>query len=339
MRFLVGRDLMRLAVRDACWALARCRSAWLEDLALTGLGALADALHPEWRARAEAAIVRAGIAASAAKAIVRQGYRESWRDHLALCGPASDWTRGRVEIDGLEHFERARRRGRGVLLLESSRFGLRFTAKRALHDAGVRAHQLHGPIHHGGHTTWLARRVTNALARDESRFVDITWLPADGGMAWMRGVSDSLARGGVVGSSGDGSLGRRFVRHSFLGHDRGFATGWVSLARITGAAIIPVVAHELGPRDARVALGPAIEVAPGRDHALVTVNAYAGWLEQHVRERPGSYTAWHSLGDDDSTPPGQAPLAMEAPGPRPAIIREAMSDSDGDRRETDGTWR
>ena len=273
---------------------------------LGALGAVTDLLQPGWRARGRRAIERALGPGIDARAVLRAGYRQLWGDLVDLYQEGA--RSGEDEIEGLEHLREPLAAGRGIVLLESSGFGLRYRPKRMLGERGIPLWQLHGPGHFGGEGSWLAARwVTPRFERAERRFVEgIIRLPASGSLAFSRTLLAVLGQGRVVCLAGDGRIGRRQLALPFLGATRPFATGWTSLARVTGAALVPAFAWAEAGGGVRLVLEPPLSgdrsagrrASPALAHdsgAPALLREYARRLEAHTRRRPGCYIDWWRL--------------------------------------------
>ena len=112
----------------------------------------------------------------------------------------------------------------------------------------------------------------------------------------------------------DGRIGRRFVPQRLLGVDEAFATGVVSLARTSGAPLLPVFCLPGPRRTSQVVIEAPVPLAdePDRDEvARRTIAAYAGRLERRTRRFPSRYVNWHLLGD---ALPATIPPTISDPG-------------------------
>jgi KDO2-lipid IV(A) lauroyltransferase len=220
---------------------------------------------------------------------------------------------GRVRIEGLEHLHRALSRQHGAILWETS-FGRRLLGKVTLLERGFRLCQLHGPTH-GGASTWVGQRVVRRIHRRASARLGLETIEIDRrSFAYLRILVARLRDNRVVCLPALGVFGRRFVPVSFLGATRGFATGAVSLAEMTGAPLIPVFCfRENG--GTRLVLEAPVDIAPGPDGAEPAIRAaqhYVGLLGAYVRRFPDQWHWWHDLslfapvGPAGSPPPSGA---------------------------------
>jgi len=201
-----------------------------------------------------------------------------WRE--AAVDRCSDRTLRRwVHFEGVEHLEKARSTGRGVILA-GSHYGAAGTLKILLARFGLdllsigvaRGGRPRGPWRHG-RTFWLTDRSNEALllrALVEARRV--------------------LRHGGGVHLAADSPIGRSGVEVAFLGRPRRFPTGFASLSCTTGAPVVPVFALLAADGRISVEFRPALTPAdPGRPRAErleMLVRQYAECLERQWQADP-----------------------------------------------------
>jgi len=97
---------------------------------------------------------------------------------------------------------------------------------------------------------------------------------------------------------GLGGEGHKFVPAQFLGARQQFATGVVSLARMTGASLIPVFCFKQDDGVDHLVLEKPInlESSGDGDEALEQiVTKYARLLESYIRKHPDQWYRWHNL--------------------------------------------
>jgi lauroyl/myristoyl acyltransferase len=212
------------------------------------------------------------------------------------------------KIEGLQHLQEALKLGKGVILWESNGFGMRLLAKRILHANGFPLHQVHGPNHLGGFltedgcATWFRRRVIKPFFRNcEKQFVtEIIDLPSSGSLAFTRTLQTALSRNSILVVSGDGRVGERLMPIDFLGGPVHFAPGMVSLARWSGAALLPMfcVHGDNGAGLLVIEKPIRIDQDVGRERALESaVGQYAALLEGYIGRYPELYRNLHLLGE------------------------------------------
>ena len=202
-----------------------------------------------------------------------------------------------VETEGLRHLQDALDRGKGVILWESP-IGRRLLAKVALVARGFDICQVHGPDHWSS-PTWLGQTIVRRMTRSvESRlFSELIDLDGDN-LSPIRRLLDRLRQNRIVCLSGAGGGGRKFVPVEFFGVTSYFATGAISLAKATGAAIIPIFCVTREDGTDQLALEPPIEIGNGMARDAVMIDAISQYVrlpERYIREYPEQWSLWHTL--------------------------------------------
>jgi len=131
-------------------------------------------------------------------------------------------------IEGREIFDRARERGRGVVLAIVHTGNWNIAGARLAGASGTRVHAVAG--------TQLLRAWTKEL-RDRQERIGVRILSADAG--GIREMPRILARNEVVVLLVDGNLFRRGIPVPFCGHRVEMPVGPARLAARTGAALLP----------------------------------------------------------------------------------------------------
>jgi KDO2-lipid IV(A) lauroyltransferase len=199
-----------------------------------------------------------------------------------------------VSITGLDHLRAALDRGRGAILWESW-LGHRTLARLVLIELGFRLIQVTGPTHPAS-SSWLGQRVIRPMQlRAAARLFAEVVIIQDGSVAYLRRLAGRLRDNGIVCIPSLGVMGQRFVPVELLGERRYLATGVLSLARSTGAALIPLFCFR--DRDGRWRLvleAPIAVPAGGKGDADLagTMAAYARLLEGYVRRHPEQWFSW-----------------------------------------------
>ena len=114
-------------------------------------------------------------------------------------------------------------------------------------------------------------------------------------LAFTRQLADRLAENNLVVISGDGQGGQRHIERAFLGRVRRFAVGGISLARLTGAPILPLFCYERADGNIESVVEPPLEIPEGPLAADAAMGAFAQQLERWICLYPGQYRNWHSL--------------------------------------------
>jgi len=301
-RLIVAKDLYYLSV-VALLAVGDRLPPRARDRLAGALGGLAYHTSRAKRHLVESNVAKAFGPDRERAGIVRAAFREVWREMLSWSEPPP---RDGVAIVGLEHLRRAHDAGRGAILWESAGFGRRFLAKQALHAVGVAVHQIHGPNNLGGLLADGRTRVRDALVRRffdrrERRFVaDVIDLPDSDSLAFTRDLLRRLARNAVLCISGDGRGGQRLVPLRFLGRTTLFAPGMVSLARLSGAPLLPAFCLPGNGGGHRLVIEPPIRIerqAEREEQVRDALEQYAALLEARIRRHPELYRNWHLLGE------------------------------------------
>jgi Kdo2-lipid IVA lauroyltransferase/acyltransferase len=303
MKLIIVRDLYFFSAVALVWLAPWLPTPWLRERLAAGLGLLAFQLSRRKRRLVEGSVERAFVTELSARdrrRIAQASFREFWREMLEW-GLPPEATRRRLAVRGLEHLRSALARGRGAILWESHGFGYRLRAKRALSEAGFPVHQVHGPNYVGGFDTrgvtetWFRQAAVRGFFDSaEKRFVaDLIYLPADGSLAFTRRLMDLLKRNEIVCITADGDSGQKFLKVPFLGQDAPFATGAVTLARMAGAALLPLFCTEEEGTLA-VTLHEPVQVENAPECAI---QEFVRLFEERIRKQPHRYRNYHLPAD------------------------------------------
>jgi KDO2-lipid IV(A) lauroyltransferase len=155
----------------------------------------------------------------------------------------------RVAVEGLEHLERARRPGVGVVCL-SAHLGCWELMPLRMRVLGYPVAVVYRRLSDPGLDRWVAER---------RRRFGITAHERDAG---VRGLLRSLREGALLGILTDQATRIDSVRVPFLGREAWSPTAPVRLAWHTGAPVVPIVTHMR--RDGRhvIRIGPEIPLPP-----------------------------------------------------------------------------
>ena len=171
--------------------------------------------------------------------LTREVIRNKWVASFSISAIRRRGFSRNVAIDGLEHLDRALERGNGVVLWESD-FGSRRLAKAVLAEKGYSLCQVHAP-EHGASRTWLGQNILRAIhRRAESRLFVETIDVHHSSFVYLKLIVSWLYHNMVVCTNSLGREGAKFVTVEFMGVRLKIATGAISLARMTGATIIPI---------------------------------------------------------------------------------------------------
>ena len=307
MLILHPRDLYFGVVFGIVWGSSRWPLSPAKPRIVRAISRLA--YHCAWRrrARAEQGLALAlgsGIPDATRREIVRGMFEQFWQEVSSLVLSREERAKlGSVALYGVEHVQSALAAGKGVILWESGWFGRRLLAKQVLHRAGFSIDQVHGERHVGGFfrrhaaASWVSRKLLERVARRwERRWVhEIIELPESGSLAFTRTLLGRLRRNAIVCITAEGQLGEKRVAMSFLNQTILFATGMVSLARLSGATILPIFSFREPDGRVRVVVEAPIYVdtAGERERTMAaSIGQYVSRLEDYVRRYPEQYCAW-----------------------------------------------
>jgi lauroyl/myristoyl acyltransferase len=240
------------------------------------------------------------------KSIVRRSYYEYWCDIFCLLRSKKEMAAlERAELKGVEHLQNALERKNGVILWESICFGRRFTGKQILHEKGFAVCQVHNEDHMeamlGGirPPTWVSQNVIKRFVEDcEQKFLrGIIYLPSSDSLVFTRNLLKRLKKNAIVCIAGDGKRGRKMVPVTFAGRNDCFASGMVSLAKISGAPILPMFCiYSDSDEKAKVIIEAPLSMELGCDRNRIlqdSINRYIRLLENYIVLYPHHYRNWH----------------------------------------------
>lgn len=217
-------------------------------------------------------------------------------DFLRLPSLSDETVLGLVEVEGLEHLEAARARGRGVLFvsphLGNFELGGRYLAARGLRVAGYAEEP---------RERWL-----RTVYRRRRQVMGVTVLPLGQD---ARAAVRHLKAGGLLALFADRAIGTRAHDVGFCGGRRPLPAGPAVLARLTGAAVLPscLVLTPGGPRRYVWQIEPPIGLAPDCDDAVAT-QIIADRLSELVRRHPAQWFVFDEAWRDGCD-------AVRRPGP------------------------
>ncbi|MBI3006775.1 MAG: lysophospholipid acyltransferase family protein [candidate division NC10 bacterium] len=213
--------------------------------------------------------------AIARKHFIHLGYTFVETCRLRGVGPAA--LERVVEVEGAEHLERARERGRGVVVV-TAHFGSWEVLPRAWLLLGEGAAIVTRPLDNPLLEAWIAGiRTAGGNQIIQKRHA-------------LRHVVEALRRGGTVAMLIDQNVAReQGVFVDFFGTLACTTTAATLAARRTGAALLPAVCPRSAPGRFTVRIGKEIPVAvtgDGRRDILATTAEATAVLEGFIREHP-----------------------------------------------------
>ena len=237
------------------------------------------------------------------RAIIKSSFCQIWQETFWIPSPKRPTVAlMKLEFLGLEHLRGAIGQGKGAILWESSCFGRRLLAKQVLHNNGFAVDQVHGENHLGGfgHARGPSSRTQDFFRRFfencEKPFVrEILYLRRRSSPALSKALGERLRQNGIICISADARRGRKFVAVSILGHTLFFPTAMVSLAKLNGAAILPLFCIQESEETARFIIEPPIPIDHDEDRERcleLAILRYASLLESYIQQYPEQYRNW-----------------------------------------------
>ena len=273
---------------------------------------------PGRRQRRHLAGIRAAfgeIDAAAARRIERES-RSNWilrQLQVLRCYRPGEW-RPRIEIEGRERIERARARGKGVILWNSAFRFSDLLAKIGMHDAGYSLTHLSMPEHGGSISSFGIRWINPILVRIERRYLGqrVVIDPDDPKRATEE-IKRALAANGIVSITAIRGASRNPAAIRLLGARFRLGLGAPLLAHQTGATLLPVFTLRRPDGSFRIVVEEAIPLRPEGPRievAMAAVKALGERIEPHIRAAPGQWTWWYmepiagAEGDEGEDAPG-----------------------------------
>jgi lauroyl/myristoyl acyltransferase len=306
-------DLLRAAalmfvLAPMSWAMSPRR--WWSACRVAGavLGTVRELQHPGWSGVVPKAVgtrqiaiaprsVRGRTLAHAMQAmlqLLRDYRRPGWRPDITL--------------EGREQIERALDRGRGVVLWVH-RFHL-FAHFMAIHRAGFSVCRASGMFHGHFYRSRFGRRWLNPIQTGvENRYCERI-VVRSGSLSHLREIQHRLRRNAIVSLYFDAFDTTRNIEVPFLDGRLRVAPRAVTLARQTGATLLPVFTVSDRPDHYRVIVGAPVDpgVADGRRREVdVIVAEHVRQLEPYVLVYPDQWSDWWRVQSSEVPPETMQP--------------------------------
>ena len=216
-------------------------------------------------------------------------------DDLILSWPSCTRRMRCLGIDGIEHLERGKAAGKGVILL-TAHFSACRVAKRHLARIGYPILTVRQEISKG---EWWGRLGRRILERRRVNFLHAiigeSVYVQDPGCTLK--ILRTLRTTGLVDIHFDMPSGSGTRPWPFLGVPWRFPTGIFELVRLSGCAVVPMLC--LGRSSAfRIVFGPMLDIvsAPGRDE-FVSANlpAFVETIEKQIRDYSEEWQQWMTI--------------------------------------------
>ncbi|MEX0805590.1 MAG: lysophospholipid acyltransferase family protein [Candidatus Binatia bacterium] len=322
MKLITAKDLYLLSVITLIEAANRLSSGRLRPLFARGVAFLAYWLSRRKRRMSEKNVVQAfegKLSRERARDIVKGSFYQFWLEIFSMPCSSGPEAADTISICGLEHLQDTLEQGKGAILWESSYFGRRNLAKYILHRNGFAIDQVHARNHMGGFAasgdaqSWTRDRVIRPFFDERQRsFVrEIIYLTDPDFLIFARTMANRLRNNGILCISADGPRGHKFISVPFLGRTVSIPTGIASLAKVSGAPIMPLFCYADAKGRTSLNILPPVRIPSDlqREEALeTTVLQFTDLLESYVRRYPEQYRNWHSFWG----PPRLAALEAES---------------------------
>ena len=271
---------------DAILPMLRCLGPSRCDAALGILGRAVSALSSrDAIASANAALQADWDLAKTQSSLNANVSRFAARDY-PLDGLSDPQCFDRFDVHGYEHFESARDRGRGVIIL-GCHLGAYLSGIHWLFRRGVSLRLLaQRPSHVSRYLQAMLDR--DDVAHPQSGFSLRRRMPAGEGAGRLVRARAALKDGLAVYVCGDIPWPSSQARTGrFLGQDRPFQAVWADLAEITGAAIVPIFSHHEPNGRYAITFEPPFPPDP-----KTAVPRYLKRLEAEILARPSEAVAY-----------------------------------------------
>jgi len=199
-----------------------------------------------------------------------------------------------VAVEGLEYLDAALDKNRGCILVHAH-LGPSQLSILALGHRGYKVNQL--GFRSSDNTSYIGTKVQlkTRLKIEESK-VPAKMLNID---RFLRPVFIALKHNEIVLMPGD-AIGNQVFRGkyavtTFLGNKMRFLTGWASLARKTGAPVLPVSLYQAGKSRYKMVIGPPLvdnEQSSTEKEIAEDVERFVCSLEKDVSTFPGQWHFW-----------------------------------------------
>jgi phosphatidylinositol dimannoside acyltransferase len=207
-----------------------------------------------------------------------------------------------ITFDGMDKIEKALSQGRGCLLVHGH-FGPSQFPLVALALQGHSVSQINY-LRPMKDSSYIGKIIVKIKEKCESR-APVKFIPAT---SFMRPVFQALKRNEIVFTAGDGTgegafIGK-YVPIKFSGGHLNFPTGPVSIAKKTGAVLLPLFTVKVGRCRYKAIIEDPLELQGGKDGSLIgDVEKFAEIFETYVKRYPCHWyimdsTQWLNPEDD-----------------------------------------
>ena len=254
--------------------------------------------RPTYLSEAIASVIPGGINGKSPKQVWQDLEASRYEHYLQIL--REYWPGGwntETKVSGLEHIKAAKQRG---AILWISHFVFNGLApKKELFHAGAPYCHLSRP-EHGFSKTVFGIWMLNPIRRFvEDRYLrERITIENKSGVGAMRRLRRILNDNGVVSITAGAWEGRQLIDVPVLGHSMPLATGALSLAHGSGAALLPVfvIRDERGVLHIDIEEELAVPAGTTKQDAMGRMALeYAARLEKNIYRAPGQWRGWHYL--------------------------------------------
>lgn len=238
-----------------------------------------------------------------AKKIVRQNLQNHLRNILELIKyPQIDRQSisSFVHYEGIAYLNAALEKGNGVILL-TAHFGAKQFLQVALGLGGYPLNQIN--FHMGKEElSYIQKKISQKQRVNIEKQIPINFISAKG---FLRPVFNCLKKNEILIIAGDGIGLKRHIDKSyssfdFLGKKMLFPTRSASLAKRTGALIVPVfVVRETAKHRIFFELPLSDSQSDSQNEELSLIGQYVQSLEKYVRKYPSLWEFWEEFDEDN----------------------------------------
>jgi len=204
-----------------------------------------------------------------------------------------------LQLEGSAHLDSALAAGRGAVLWVAHFCFHALATKKALCDAGYRIWHLSRP-EHGFSSSTVGIALFNGIrtAAEGEQLAGRIVFERDRPGAAALSATRVLAQNGILSITAGDWEGQRIASVEVCGGKLPLAVGAPRLARLSGAALLPVFTVRGADQSIRVVIEPALPVASrgDADAALQdAAQAFGRVLEGYIRRYPSEWRDWARL--------------------------------------------
>jgi lauroyl/myristoyl acyltransferase len=205
-----------------------------------------------------------------------------------------------VELIGLPHLQDALLDGRGVILFIGHFVHNGLAPKVGLARAGHPVTHLSRPEHGFSKTRFGIRFLNPVRRRVEDRYLKHrAVISAESPVPALRQLVQDLSQNGVVSITAGAWEGTRIMDIPLMGSSYPIATGAFSLARLSGAPILPLIALRAEPSGTLTVIiePPLLDRSKGdRKQSMLAMGADAvASFAPYIERVPGQFRGWSYL--------------------------------------------